>query len=244
METVAVIGIDLAKNVFQVHGSDATGRRVFNKSLRRASVAKFFANLPPCLVGMEACGSSHYWGRVISDLGHDVKLMPPQYVKPYVKTNKNDAADAADAEAICEAVTRPSMRFVEVKTEDQQTLLLIHRERDGLVKDRTALINRLWATLGEFGIAVPAGPGRLKRWFRESYGERESELPPLMRRHIQRMRIRLTELERCIADLDAEIDRDIARNDACRRLLEVPGIGRLSASALVASVGNGHAFKS
>lgn len=241
MDTVTVIGIDLAKNVFQVHGSDASGRCVFKKSLRRASVSKFFANLPPCLVGMEACSSSHYWGRLISGMGHEVKLMPPQYVKPYVKTNKNDAADA---EAICEAVTRPSMRFVSVKTPDQQALLLIHRERDGLVRDRTALINRLRATLGEFGIAIPSGPGRLKRWFQESYGERELELPQLMRRHIHRMRIRLTALESCIADLDTEIDRDIAHNDACRRLLEVPGIGRLTASALVASVGNGHAFKS
>lgn len=241
MDKVAVVGLDLAKNVFQVHGSDKLGRKVFNKSLRRGSVIKFFAKLPPCLIGMEACGSSNYWGRTLSELGHEVKLMPPQYVKPYVKTNKNDAADA---EAICEAVTRPSMRFVSVKTEEQQALLLIHRERDGLMRDRTALINRLRATLSEFGVTAPSGPSRLNKWFQDVYGDRESELPELMCRHIQRMRLRLNELERCIADLDEEIDQEIKRNEACLRLLDVPGIGRLTASALVASIGNGHAFKS
>lgn len=241
MEQVMVIGLDLAKNVFQIHGADSKGRCILRKSLRRASVSAFFAKLPRCLVGMEACSSSHYWGRLISSHRHDVKLIPPQYVKPYVKTNKNDAADA---EAICEAVSRPHMRFVELKSPEQQGILLIHRERDGLMKDRTALINRLRATLGEFGIAAPVGPARLKQWFQEAYGCYEPELPALMQRHIQRMRMRLTELERCISELDKEIDEHIRQDDACSRLLEVPGIGRLTASALVASVGSALAFKS
>lgn len=240
MEQVSVIGLDLAKNVFQVHGADERGRCVIRKSLRRAQVYAFFAKLSKCTVGMEACSSSHYWGRVITDCGHEVKLIPPQYVKPYVKTNKNDAVDA---EAICEAVSRPHMRFVELKTPDQQSILLIHRERDGLMRDRTALINRLRATLGELGIAVPSGPARLKQWFRESYGLNQDQLPVLMQRHIEHMRARWVELERCIGELDCEIDHHVQQDSACKRLLEVPGIGRLTASALVATVGNALAFK-
>ncbi len=240
MERVSMIGLDLAKNIFQVHAVDKRGHCILRKSLRRAQVSAFFAQLPACIVGMEACSSSHYWGRVIASCGHEVKLIPPQYVKPYVKTNKNDAADA---EAICEATSRPHMRFVELKSPEQQSILLIHRERDGLMKDRTALINRLRATLGEFGIAVPSGPARLKQWFRDSYGIDEELLPVLMQRHIQRMRARWAELESCIAELDNEIDEHVKQNEACKRLLEVPGIGRLTASALVASVGNALAFK-
>lgn len=240
MEQVSMIGLDLAKNIFQVRGADECGRCVLRKSLRRSQVQIFFAKLSKCTVGMEACSSSHYWGRIIASCGHDVKLIPPQYVKPYVKTNKNDAADA---EAICEAVSRPHMRFVEPKTPDQQSILLIQRERDGLMRDRTALINRLRATLGKFGIAVPSGPARLKRWFRDSYALNEEQLPVVMQRHIERMRARWAELERCISELDGEIDQHVQQSSPCKRLLEVPGIGRLTASALFATVGNALAFK-
>lgn len=241
MKNVTVIGLDLAKNVFQIHGVDSKGNTVGRKQLRRSNVLPFFANVQPCLIGMEACSSAHYWGRELTKLGHQVKLMPPQYVKPYVKTNKNDAADA---EAICEAVTRPNMRFVSIKTPGQQILLLIHRERDGIIKERTALISRIRATLGEFGVAIPIGPQRLRKWFHESYGQVETNLPPMLRNHVSRMLNRLHGIEREIADLDQEIDSESQANECCQRLQEVPGIGRLTASAIVAAIGEGKDFRS
>jgi len=241
MNKVTVIGIDLAKNVFQIHGVDDKDYCVLRKSLRRQKMLSFFANLEPCTIGMEACGSAHYWARELEKLGHDVKLMPPQYVKPYVKTNKNDATDA---EAICEAVARPNMRFVGIKSPDQQALLLIHREREGIVKERTSLINRLRATFSEFGVPIPSGPHRLHAWLRDSYGGVESDLPVLLVRHINRMIERLQELEKGISVLGNEINHHNQQNEACKRLQEVPGIGRLTASALVATVGNGQSFKS
>src|SRR5690606_587841 len=151
---------------------------VFNKKISRNKLITFLAQQPICLVGMEACSSSHYWAREITKLGHHVKLMPPQYVKPYVKTNKSDYVDA---QAICEAVTRPSMRFSGVKTEEQQSLLLLHRDRSGLVRDRTALVNRLRASLAEFGIIIPAGINRLRHWLSLDYGKIETQLSMLMR---------------------------------------------------------------
>lgn len=241
MNQVSTIGVDLAKNVFHVHCADAKGNCLARRKFSRSKLSEFFATLPDCLVGMEACGSSHFWAREIGKLGHTVKLMPPQYVKPYVKTNKNDVADA---EAICEAVSRPSMRFVNVKTAEQQTILLIHREREGAIKERTSLINRIRATLMEFGITIPAGPKRMRRWLRDSYGEVESRLNPLLSRHIARMRRRLGDLEDHIMELEKEIDVSNAERDDCARLLAVPGIGRLTASALVATVGDAKAFRS
>lgn len=241
METISVIGLDLAKNVFQVHCADKKGRRLQSKPLRRAQLLRFFATLKPCLVGMEACGSSHYWARKLQALGHTVRLMAPQYVRAYVKTNKNDAADA---EAICEAVTRPGMRFVDVKTEEQQAILLLHRDREGLTRDRTALINRLRATLAEFGVVTPTGPQRLKHWFREDYSNYGTTLPALVLRQIERMRTRMCGLDDELAALDVEIDLTSRNNEACQRLQTVPGIGRLTASALVATVGKGQSFKS
>ncbi|WP_152206290.1 IS110 family transposase [Marinobacter changyiensis] len=241
METISVIGLDLAKNVFQVHCADEKGCCLQSKALRRAQLLQFFAMLKPCLVGMEACGSSHYWARQLQMLGHDVRLMAPQYVKAYVKTNKNDAADA---EAICEAVTRPGMRFVDIKTEEQQAILLLHRDREGLTRDRTALINRLRATLAEFGVVTPTGPQRLKHWFQEDYSHYGTALSALVQRQVERMRTRLRGLDGEIAALDVEIDLTSRSNEACQRLEAVPSIGRLTASALVATVGKGQSFKS
>jgi transposase len=152
---ITTIGLDLAKSIFQVHGVDANGRVVIRKSLRRAQMLPFFARLPSCLVGMEACGTSHYWARELIKLGHEVRLMPPAYVKPYVKRSKTDAADA---EAVCEAVTRPTMRFVPVKSPEQQAALSMHRARDLLVKQRTQLVNMIRGLLAEFGINIPKGP--------------------------------------------------------------------------------------
>lgn len=148
------IGLDIAKHVFQVHGVDTTGQVVIRKKLRRSEVGEFFKELPPSLVGMEACGTAHHWGRELTALGHDVRLMPAGYVKPYVKRGKNDAVDA---EAICEAVTRPTMRFVEIKSAEQQSVLMLHRTRELLVRQRTALINSLRGQLAEFGLIAPQG---------------------------------------------------------------------------------------
>ena len=160
MSEITTIGIDLAKNVFQVHGVDAEGLPVVRRQLRRGQVLPFFEKLSPCLVGMEACASAHHWGREIRALGHDVRLMPPRYVKPYVKRNKNDMADA---EAICEAVTRPTMRFVEIKTPEQQSLLMLHRTRQLLVRQRIMLVNSLRGHLAEFGIVASVGRLGLER---------------------------------------------------------------------------------
>src|SRR3981189_1658458 len=151
---ITTIGIDLAKNVFQVHGTDERGKAVVTKVLRRSQMMQFFTQLPPCLIGMEACGSAHFWARKLTALGHTVKLMAPQFVKPYVKTNKNDVADA---EAICEAVARPNMRFVPIKSIEQQAILSVHRVRTGFVKARTAQANQIRGLLGEFGLVIPQG---------------------------------------------------------------------------------------
>src|SRR6266542_5538154 len=169
---ITTVGLDLAKSVFQIHGVDGRGKAVLRKQLKRSEVVQFFANLPPCLIGMEACGSAHYWARKLTALGHEVRLMAPQFVKPYVKTNKNDRNDA---EAICEAVARPNMRFVPVKTLEQQTVLALHRARAGVMKARNAQANQIRGLLGEFGIVLPQGhrspapprtraPGRWRQW--------------------------------------------------------------------------------
>jgi transposase len=240
METVSVIGVDLAKNVFQIHCADSVGQCIKTRALRRNQLLSFFSNLKPCVIGMEACGGAHYWARELLALGHDVRLMAPQYVKPYVKTNKNDVADA---EAICEAVTRPGMRFVDVKSPQQQAVLLLHREREGLTRERTSLINRIRSTLAEFGVVIPRGPHKLKAWFSSDYSNIEAELPILMRRHIARMTARLRQLEGDIAVLDHELDEQSRANEDCLRLMEVPGIGRLTASAVVATIGKGQSFR-
>lgn len=241
MSEIYIIGIDLAKTVFQLCAFDRTGKKLINRSLRRNQVIKFLSNIEPCLVGMEACGSSHYWAREIEKLGHEVKLMPPQYVKPYVKTNKNDSADA---EAICEAVRRPTMRFVSVKSEEQQALLLLHREREGVIRDRTALINRIRASLQEFGVSVPAGRFQLRKWFREGFGSVEEQLPKLLVNHIKSMQKRLVDLEQYVEELDIQIDMASQTSDECRKVREIPGVGRLTSSALVASIGDAKAFSS
>src|SRR4051812_35514860 len=178
MEEVSTIGLDLAKSVFQVHGIDAAGRVVVRRQLRRGEVLVFFARLRPCLVGMEACATAHHWGRELIKLGHTVKLMPPAYVKPYVKRGKTDAADA---EAIAEAVTRPTMRFVAVKSMDQQAVLMLHKVRDLLVRQRTILINALRGHLAEFGVVTARGPAGVQAAIAELHGMQDS-LPPLARR--------------------------------------------------------------
>ncbi|POA96999.1 IS110 family transposase, partial [Chromobacterium sinusclupearum] len=178
------IGLDLAKNVFQVHGVDEHGKVVLRKQVTRHQVAAFFANLPPCLIGMEACGSAHHWARKLQSMGHVVKLMAPQYVKPYVKTNKNDAADA---EAICEAVTRPNMRFVPIKNVEQQSVLALHRVRQGFVKARTAQANQIRGLLAEFGLILPQGIGHIVNQAPGLIEDVRNELPGSFRLLIQRL---------------------------------------------------------
>ena len=236
---ITTIGIDLAKNVFQIHGADARGKAVLKKALKREQMAAFFTNLPPCLIGMEACGSAHYWARKLEALGHTVKLMAPQFVKPYVKTNKNDAADA---EAICEAVTRPTMRFVPIKNGEQQAVLAVHRARQGFVKARTAQANQIRGLLAEYGIAIPQGISHLATSLPDILEDGENGLPGVFCQLIDRLGAHLRELDRQVHELEVQIQTWHRANDASRKLAEIPGIGPITASALVASISDANAF--
>jgi len=184
MNNITTVGLDLAKSVFQLHGVDERGKTVLRKTLKRADVANFFAKLVPCVIGMEACGGAHFWARKLSGLGHTVKLMAPQFVKPYVKSNKNDARDA---EAICEAVTRPNMRFVPIKNVEQQALLAVHRVRQGFVSARTAQSNQIRGLLSEFGIVMPKGIRSLERCMPEILADAENGLPGSSRELFERL---------------------------------------------------------
>ena len=236
---ITTIGIDLAKNVFQVHGADARGKPVLKKGLKRTQMLAFFANLTPCLIGMEACGSAHYWARKLEGLGHTVKLMAPQFVKPYVKTNKNDAADA---EAICEAVTRPTMRFVPVKTVEQQAVLSLHRARQGFVKARTAQANQIRGLLAEYGLVIPQGIGHIAKNLPEILEDGENGLPGAFRQLIDRLGAYLKELDRQVHELEAQIQVWHRANPTSLKLAKIPGVGPLTASAMVATVGDATNF--
>ena len=237
---ITTMGMDLAKNVMQVHGVDKGGKVVVKKKLRRVQIASFFANVPACEVGMEACASAHFWARKLETLGHRVKLMAPQFVKPYVKTNKNDIADA---EAICEAVSRPNMRFVPVKSAEQQAVLALHRARQGFVKARTAQGNQIRGLLGEFGIIIPQGIGHIAKRLPDILEDAENELPVVLRQLLQRLGEHLKELDRQVNDLEVQIQSWHRENEASRKLARVPGIGPITASALVASVGDARSFQ-
>ncbi len=236
---VTTLGIDLAKNLFQVHGVDERGKAVLRKQLRRRDVVPFFAKLEPCLVGMEACGSAHYWARKLGELGHRVRLMAPQFVKQYVKTNKNDRNDA---EAICEAVSQPNMRYVPVKTAESQALLALHRGRQGFVKARTAQVNQIRGLLAEFGIVIPQGIAHVAKRVPEILEDAENGLPGLMRQLIRRLSEHLKELDRQVQELDRDIQLWHRESPASCKLAEIPGIGPLTASAMVASVGDAKSF--
>ena len=237
---VTTIGIDLAKSVFQVHGVDKDGKTVIQKRLRRSKVLEFFVQLPPCLIGMEACSSAHYWARKLGEQGHDVKLMAPQFVKPYVKANKTDAADA---EAICEAVTRPTMRFVPIKSVDQHAVLSLHRARSGFVKSRTAQANQIRGLLGEFGIILPQGIVHVAGRLPDIIEDADNELPIVFRELLLRLRSHLLELNHQIQELEDQIDAWHKNNEDSQRLANIPGVGVLTASALVASIGDARCFK-
>lgn len=236
---ITTIGIDLAKNVFQVHGVDQSGKAVLKKQLKRDQVAHFFATLPPCLIGMEACGSAHHWARKLISLGHIVKLMAPQFVKPYVKSNKNDMADA---EAICEAVSRPNMRFVPIKTMEQQAILSLHRARQGFIKARTAQANQIRGLLSEFGIILPQGIGQIARRIPVLLDQSKDELPPAFKQLVERLLDHFKELDRHVREIELQIQAWHRSNELSRKLEKIPGIGPLSATAMVASIGNARSF--
>lgn len=238
--TITTVGLDLAKNVIQVHGIDERHKVLLRKQLKRHQVLPVFVKLEPCLIGMEACGSAHYWARKLTALGHTVKLMAPQFVKPYVKTNKNDAADA---EAICEAVRRPNMRFVPVKNSEQQAILSLHRSRQGFVKARTAQANQIRGLLLEFGIVIPQGIGHIATRLPEILEDGANDLPTRFRQLLRRLGEHLKEMDRQVAELEHEITVWHRENEASRRLAQMPGIGPITASALSASVGDAKCFK-
>jgi transposase len=236
---ITTIGIDLAKNVFQVHAVDEHGKVVLKKQIKRDQMAAFFVNLPTCLIGMEACGSAHYWARKLQAVGHTVKLMAPQFVKPYVKTNKHDAADA---EAICEAVRRPNMRFVPIKNVEQQAVLALHRVRQGWVKARTAQANQIRGLLSEFGLIVPQGIGHITTRVPALLDEAKDELPGAFQELVLRLLEHFKNLDRQVSEMERQIQSWHRTNALSRKLEKNPGVGPITASALVASVGDAKNF--
>ena len=238
---ITTIGVDLAKNVFQVHGVDAAGAVVVRKALRRAQVLPFFAKLSPCLVGMEACGTSHHWARELAALGHTVKMMPPAYVKAYVKRGKTDAADA---EAICEAVTRPTMRFVAIKSRDQQAALSMHRARDLLVKQRTQSVNMMRGLLAEFGIDIPEGLERALMMARQVVDGETPEVPAVAAKIIFALSQQALETHSHVREIDRTLAALQRSDEVARRLATIPGIGPIGATALAASVTDPSQFRS
>ena len=238
---ITTIGFDLAKTVFQVHGADGEGRAVLRRKLRRGKVLAFFAGLPSCLVGMEACASAHYWAREIQALGHEVRLIPPQYVRPFVKTNKNDAADA---EAICEAVTRPAMRFASAKSAEQQSVLMLHRARELLVRQRTMVINALRGHCAELGLIVAQGASKVEELVAIIEDPGDVRLPPLAREALGSLVEQLHSAQARIKQLEATLLAWHRSNQASRRLATIPGVGVITATALVATIGDGAQFRS
>ena len=238
---ITTIGLDIAKNVFQLHGVDANGKTILRKKLNRNQVLAFFANLLPSLIGLEACSGAHYWARELIKSGHDARLISPQFVKPYVKGNKNDANDA---EAICEAVGRPNMRFVPIKSIGQQDIQMLHRVRGGLVKERTALANRIRGLLAEYGIIVPIGIGKLRQQLPDILEDAENNLTMAARVIFSDLQRQLIEMDKQVDAYGDKIQAVHRASEVSQRLAEVPGIGPITATALLASLGDGKAFGS
>src|SRR5271170_6170133 len=238
---IATIGLDIAKNVFQVHGIDAAEKVVVRKQLRRSQVLAFFEALPPCLVGMEACATAHYWARELTKLGHQVRLMPAKDVKAYVKRNKNDAADA---EAICEAVRRPTMRFVQVKSAEQQGRLMLHRTRDLLMRQRTQVINALRAHMAELGIVAAQGREGIKELLRIIASEEDARFPVDAHVSLVVLAAELQALQTMIGSIEKRLMAQHRSNEASKRLETIPGIGVIGATAIVATVPDPKVFRS
>src|SRR6266571_5098890 len=241
MQAVTTIGLDIAKSVFQVHGVDAEGKVIIRRKLKRRYVAAFFQKLPPCLVGVEACASSHHWSRELKALGHTVRLMPPAYVKPYVKRQKNDTADA---EAICEAVTRANMRFVATKTPEQQSCLMLHRTRHLFIRQQTAVINVIRAHLAEFGIVAPVGRKGVEELLDVVANPTDKRVPAIARACLAALGAQLRRLKEQILEFDRLIMAWHRSNEASKRLDAIPGVGPILATALVASVADPKVFRS
>jgi transposase len=241
MQTITTVGLDIAKSVFQVHGVDAQGKVIVRRQLKRRYVLAFFQKLPPCLIGIEACASSHYWSRELQALGHTVRLMPPAYVKPYLKRQKNDSADA---EAICEAVTRTNMRFVPTKTVEQQSCLMLHRTRHLFIRQQTAVINAIRAHFAEFGIVAPVGRTGVEELLKIASDGNDKRLPDVARVCIAALGAQLQMLKARILEFDRLIMAWHRSNQVSKRLDELPGVGPALATALVASVADPKAFRS
>lgn len=241
MNEAITIGIDLAKNVFQVHGVAPDGTVVIRRQLRRGQMLSFFEKQPPCLIGMEACATSHHWARELVRLGHEARLMPPCYVKPYVKRNKNDMADA---EAICEAVTRPTMRFVAIKTAEQQSVLILHKSRQLFVRQRTTLINAIRGHLAEFGIVAGVGRNGMEKLLDVIERGEDDRVPEGARECLLALRDQLAMVKCQIQEADRRILEAHRSNETSQRLADIPGVGPLIATALVASVPDPHVFRS
>ena len=241
MQTITIIGLDIAKSVFQVHGVDAQGKVIVRRQLKRRYVLAFFQKLPPCLIGIEACASSHYWSRELQALGHTVRLMPPAYVKPYLKRQKNDSADA---EAICEAVTRTNMRFVPTKTVEQQSCLMLHRTRHLFIRQQTAVINAIRAHFAEFGIVAPVGRTGVEELLKIASDGNDKRLPDVARVCIAALGAQLQMLKARILEFDRLIMAWHRSNQVSKRLDEVPGVGPALATALVGSIADPKAFRS
>ena len=237
---VTRVGLDLAKELFQVHGVDGGDKAVVRRRLRRGEMTSYFKKLPPCLIGMEACASSHYWARNLSELGHTVKLIAPQFVKPYVKGNKNDANDA---EAICEAVGRSNMRFVPIKTVAQQNIQALHRVRTELVRQRTAKVNQIRGLLGEYGIVARQGVAVLRKALPEILEDAENGLMSDFRALLAGLREDLVYLDERVVTVDQTLQTLANSHASARRLLKLRGVGPITATALVASLGDGHLFE-
>jgi transposase len=241
MHTITTIGLDIAKSVFQVHGVDAAGQVVIRRQLKRRYVLAFFQKLPPCLVGIEACASSHHWSRELQAVGHTVRLMPPAYVKPYVKRQKNDATDA---EAICEAVTRANMRFVPTKTPEQQSGLVLHRTRHLFIRQQTSVINAIRAHLAEFGIIAPVGRQGVEDLLRIVADPNDKRVPDIARACLAALGAQLRRIKEQILEFDRMIRAWHQSSEMSRRLDDCPGVGPALATAVVASVADPMAFKS
>ena len=241
MQAITTIGLDIAKSVFQVHGVDAEGKVVIRRQLKRRYVLAFFQKLPSCLVGIEACASSHHWSRELQALGHTVRLMPPAYVKPYVKRQKNDAADA---EAICEAVSRANMRFVATKTPEQQSCLMLHRTRHLFIRQQTAVINAIRAHLAEFGIVAPVGRNGVEDLLKVVADPSDRRVPEIARACLTSLGAQLRVLKAQILEFDRMINAWHRSNETSKRLDEIPGVGPVLATALIASVADPKTFRS
>ncbi|MDQ7091699.1 MAG: IS110 family transposase [Methylococcales bacterium] len=239
-KNIAVLGIDLAKNNFQLHGVDEDDNVCLKKKLTRNKLSAFIANLPPCLIGIEACGGANYWKRIFSQFGHTVKIMAPQFVKPYVKSNKSDALDA---EGICEAVQRKSMRFVPSKSVEQQDIQCMHRIRSQLIGRRTAQANQIRGLLMEYGIIIAQGIHSVSKIIPELLEDAENQLSPIFRELLQELYDEMKHLNERIDSIEIKLKQVCAQNENCQRLLTIPGVGLLTATALIAAIGDINVFK-